>query len=45
MQQLLRDPDWLQLIAENGHQRMGSPGAAKRIADCLMKRFEGFENR
>jgi uncharacterized protein (TIGR03492 family) len=45
VQQLLRDPDWLQLIAENGHQRMGSPGAAKRIADCLMKRFEGFENR
>jgi uncharacterized protein (TIGR03492 family) len=45
MQQLLRDPDWLQLIAENGHQRMGSPGAAKRIADCLMKRLEGFENR
>ena len=37
--QLLRDPDWLQLIAENGYQRMGQPGAAKRIANCLMERF------
>lgn len=45
VQQLLRDPDWLQLIAENGHQRMGSPGAAKRIANCLIEQFEGFENR
>ncbi len=44
MQQLLRDPDWLQLIAENGHQRMGQPGAAKRIANCLMERFKSFEN-
>lgn len=41
VQQLLRDPDWLQLIAENGHQRMGDPGAASRIANCLMERFEG----
>lgn len=41
VQQLLRDPDWLQLIAENGHQRMGQPGAARRIADCLMERLEG----
>ncbi|HEY9638270.1 MAG TPA: lipid-A-disaccharide synthase-related protein [Coleofasciculaceae cyanobacterium] len=40
VQQLLRDPDWLQLIAENGFQRMGSPGAAKRIANHLMERFE-----
>ena len=40
VQQLLRDPDWLQLIAENGHQRMGQPGAARRIADCLMEQFE-----
>ena len=45
VQQLLRDPDWLQLIAENGSQRMGQPGAAKRIANCLMERFEGFEHR
>ncbi|HEY9729744.1 MAG TPA: lipid-A-disaccharide synthase-related protein [Chroococcales cyanobacterium] len=39
VQQLLRDPDWLQLIAENGRRRMGQPGAARRIADCLMERF------
>ncbi|HEY9613792.1 lipid-A-disaccharide synthase-related protein, partial [Allocoleopsis sp.] len=39
VQQLLRDPDWLQLIADNGFQRMGQPGAASRIADCLMKRL------
>jgi uncharacterized protein (TIGR03492 family) len=39
IQQLLRDPDWLQLIAENGQQRMGNPGAAKRIANCLMERL------
>lgn len=45
VQQLLRDPDWLQLIAENGSQRMGQPGAAKRIANCLMERFDGFERR
>ncbi len=44
VQQLLRDPDWLQLIAENGYQRMGEPGAAQRIANCLMERFESFEN-
>ena len=40
VQQLLRDPDWLQLIAENGYQRMGQPGAAQRIADCLMERLK-----
>lgn len=37
LQQLLRDPDWLQLIAENGPQRMGAAGAANRIASCLME--------
>lgn len=40
VQQLLRDPDWLQLIAENGYQRMGQPGAAQRIANCLMERLK-----
>lgn len=39
LKQLLRDPDWLQLIAENGVQRMGSPGAACRIANCVMEKF------
>ncbi|MEW6493537.1 MAG: lipid-A-disaccharide synthase-related protein [Cyanobacteriota bacterium] len=40
LQQLFRDPDWLQLIAENGYQRMGQPGAAQRIANCLMERLK-----
>jgi uncharacterized protein (TIGR03492 family) len=33
---LLQQPDLLQSIAKNGLLRMGKPGAAKRIADCLM---------
>lgn len=33
---LLKQPDRLQLIAKNGLLRMGTPGAAQRIADCLM---------
>ncbi len=37
-QQLLRDPDWLQAISENGRRRMGYPGASRRIATCLMER-------
>jgi uncharacterized protein (TIGR03492 family) len=40
LQQLLRDPDRLQLIAENGRRRMGQSGAARRIADCLIEQFE-----
>jgi uncharacterized protein (TIGR03492 family) len=32
---LLSDPDRLQLIAQNGLRRMGSPGAAQQIADHL----------
>ena len=36
IQSLLQNPDALQTIAENGRRRMGAPGAAKRIADCLM---------
>lgn len=40
LQKLLQDPDRLQLIAENGRRRMGQSGAARRIADCLMERFE-----
>jgi uncharacterized protein (TIGR03492 family) len=38
---LLRDPDRLQTIAENGRHRLGKPGAASRIAACLMKRMNG----
>ncbi|MCL1463301.1 lipid-A-disaccharide synthase-related protein [Argonema galeatum] len=36
---LLRDPDRLQLIADNGRRRMGKPGGADRIADCLMEKL------
>ena len=36
IQSLLQNPDALQTIAENGRRRMGAPGAAKRIAECLM---------
>lgn len=39
LQHLLNDPDRLQLIAENGHRRMGPPGASDRIARCLMERL------
>jgi uncharacterized protein (TIGR03492 family) len=34
---LLNDPDRLQLIRANGRRRMGSPGAAIRIAEHLMQ--------
>jgi uncharacterized protein (TIGR03492 family) len=36
---LLNNPDSLHIIAENGLRRMGKPGAAQRIADCLQERF------
>jgi uncharacterized protein (TIGR03492 family) len=36
MQRLLGQPDRLQSIAQNGLLRMGTPGAAKRIAECLL---------
>jgi uncharacterized protein (TIGR03492 family) len=39
VQSLLTNPDWLQIIAENGLKRMGKPGAAKRIAECLLQRL------
>ncbi|MEA5534770.1 lipid-A-disaccharide synthase-related protein [Crocosphaera sp. XPORK-15E] len=32
---LLKDPQKLQLIAENGRKRLGNPGAGARIAECL----------
>jgi hypothetical protein len=37
---LLQDPDRLSLIVQNGRHRMGEPGAAKRIAACLMERLQ-----
>ncbi|MEC4805445.1 MAG: lipid-A-disaccharide synthase-related protein [Jaaginema sp. PMC 1079.18] len=39
LEKLLRDPDRLQLIAENGRQRLGEPGAAHRIAKTLQNLF------
>ncbi|MBE9096520.1 lipid-A-disaccharide synthase-related protein [Tychonema sp. LEGE 07203] len=44
VQSLFRDPDRLQLIAENGLRRMGEPGAAARIAKCLIQRFGGGDS-
>lgn len=37
MRSILSDPDRLSAIALNGRHRMGEPGAAARIAECLIK--------
>ena len=42
IRRLLRDPDRLQLIADNGKRRMGDPGAAQRIAACLLDKLLGL---
>lgn len=39
LQSLLGDRDRWQQIAENGRRRMGKPGAAARIAKCLLERL------
>ncbi|MBH8560836.1 hypothetical protein I8748_01240 [Nostoc sp. CENA67] len=39
MRSQLQDPDHLHIIAENGMRRMGKPGAARRIANCLLERL------
>jgi uncharacterized protein (TIGR03492 family) len=39
MKKLLQQPDRLQSIARNGLLRMGTPGAAQRIAACLVERM------
>lgn len=39
VQFLFRDPDRLQLIADNGLRRMGEPGASARIAEYLLDRL------
>ncbi|MEA5515543.1 lipid-A-disaccharide synthase-related protein [Nodularia sp. UHCC 0506] len=39
LQSLLQNPDTLQMISDNGIRRMGKPGAARRIADCLYKKL------
>lgn len=41
VQSFLSRPDLLQVVAENGQRRMGSPGAAARIAACLRERCLG----
>ncbi len=43
--QLLQQPDRLQSIAQNGLLRMGKPGAAKRIAECLVTTFTAIPTR
>lgn len=40
IQSLLQDPDRWQGMIENGRRRMGSPGAARRIAQCVIERLE-----
>ena len=39
IQSLLQNPDLLHDIAKNGLQRMGSGGAAQKIAECLQERW------
>lgn len=39
IQSLLNDPHRLIQIAENGLRRMGKPGAAPRIAQCLLEKW------
>ena len=36
---LLSNSERLQFIAKNGIRRMGKPGAARRIAECLIEQF------
>jgi uncharacterized protein (TIGR03492 family) len=42
LKQVLADSDRLQSIGENGRRRMGTPGAAQRIAQQIMRGFEGL---
>jgi len=37
---LLNDPERLRAIAENGPRRLGKPGAARRIAECLISQMK-----
>ncbi|MGK7882036.1 MAG: lipid-A-disaccharide synthase-related protein [Crocosphaera sp.] len=36
--QLIKNPQQLENIANNGQKRLGKPGAAQRIADCLVNK-------
>lgn len=35
--QILQDPDYFQLVLENGRERMGQPGASRSIAKTLLQ--------
>jgi hypothetical protein len=39
LQALFNDPERLRQIAKNGRDRMGQPGAAQRIAACLLEQI------
>jgi uncharacterized protein (TIGR03492 family) len=39
LEELFNDAERLQRIAKNGRDRMGEPGAAQRIADCLLEQL------
>ncbi|MBP0003048.1 MAG: lipid-A-disaccharide synthase-related protein [Cyanobacteria bacterium SBC] len=41
VERLLGDPDWLQSISENGRRRLGRSGAAKRIAESVVRSLFG----
>ncbi|MBP0021678.1 MAG: lipid-A-disaccharide synthase-related protein [Cyanobacteria bacterium SBLK] len=43
IQGVFAKPDRLQLIAQNGIKRMGTPGAAARIAQCLLEKMKDKE--
>lgn len=39
LRSLLKHPDRLQLIAENGKRRLGEPGASRRIAELILQQL------
>jgi uncharacterized protein (TIGR03492 family) len=39
VESLLKNPDYFQMIAENGTKRLGKPGASQRIAKCLQSQL------
>lgn len=43
LRSLLKHPDRLQLIAENGKRRLGEPGASRRIAATLLQQLTVHE--
>jgi uncharacterized protein (TIGR03492 family) len=41
LKDLLQDPERWRAIAENGHRRMGGPGASERIARWILSELVG----